>query len=272
MPLESEELRKTDLGPKPRLEFHPPTNLIVDERYQRTVSGAAGKRLIRKIVSEFHWPYFGVIAATDNGDGTYCVIDGQHRAEAARQHPEVHSVPVMVIEEMTLSEQARAFVEINQSRVRLSALQIHRAAVRAGDPVAVDIDRVATECGVIIPVGNVPSSEMIPGQTLSVKSLYAVYKDHGPARLRNTLMTIMAAYRNTTGDLRAQLIKGVALALGDAPEMSAKITLILSQTDAVSWIERAQSQSKVSRLSTAAQLAQLLISSCHQSSSVKQTG
>ncbi|PIW30393.1 MAG: hypothetical protein COW30_02475 [Rhodospirillales bacterium CG15_BIG_FIL_POST_REV_8_21_14_020_66_15] len=250
---------KNALGPKPRLKFHPPSNLVIDPRYQRSITQGTGKRLIKRIVSDFYWPFFGVIVATDNGDGTYCVIDGQHRAEAARQHPDVHSVPVMVIDEMTLAEQARAFVEINQNRVRLNALQIHRAAVRAGDPSAVEIDKIATSCGVEIPANNISSAEIKPGQTLSIKSLINIYETFGPDRLKATLQTIMNAYGDTTGDLRAQIFQAVAIALGDRPDASEDISGALATSDAVSWIERARSEGKISGISTASCLAQLLV-------------
>lgn len=265
MPNDNIETIKQGLGQKPRLEFHPPTNLVIDERYQRSVSGAAGKRLIKRIVDDFYWPFFGVVVATDNGDGTYCVIDGQHRTEAARQHPDVHSVPVMVIEEMTLAEQAKAFVEINQSRVRLNALQIHRAAVRAGDPIAVEINQITKACGVEIPSNNISSSEIKPGQTLSVKSLVRIHQTFGASILRATLETIMSAYADTSGDLRSQVFQAVAIALAEQPGASDGIARQLKTSDAISWIDRARAEAKFDGISTPAKLAELLLISTDKS-------
>jgi len=249
---------KASLGTKPRLEFHPPDCLIVDERYQRSIARGAGKKLIAKIVEGFYWPFFGVLVATDNGDGTYCLIDGQHRAEAARQHPDIRSVPVMVIDEMTLAEQARAFVVINESRVKLNALQIHRAAVRAGDPEAAQIDAIARQCGISIPSNNISSINIQPGQTLSVKALYEILRSAGPEGLRNALNAVMAAYKETTGDLRSQIFKGVADALRRCPGKVTEIGAALMDLDAVSWEQEARSRSKMEGMSTVSSLGLIL--------------
>lgn len=247
------------LGPKPRLEFHSPDRLIIDERYQRSVSGAAGKKLIRRILNNFYWPYFGVIVATDNGDGTFCVIDGQHRAEAARLHPGVHSVPVMVIEEMSLAEQAQAFVAINEGRVRLNGLQIHRAAVKAGDEKAIKVDHIATEAGVRIPGNNISSKEMKPGETLAVKSLYWIFETFGGDRLRWTLTAAMRAYGDTAGDLRAQVLKGLAIAIGSAPSEVDRIAATLGEVDAETWEQRGRDEMHVRGGNTAAGISRLLL-------------
>jgi len=253
-------VEKTNLGPKPRLEFHPPTNLIIDDRYQRSVARDSGRRLIAKIVKEFHWPFFGVLVATDNGDGTYCLIDGQHRAEAARQHPHVHSVPVLVIDEMTLAEQAQAFVAINQSRVRLNALQLHRAAVRAGDPHAVELDRITRESGVEIPNNNLSSQNMRPGQTIAVKALSTILKKYGAETLSNTLKTVMSAYGETSGDLRSQIFAATAVAVSRHPDRCSAIAEKLGSSDSVTWQEFARDNAKFAGTSTAEALAHMLTS------------
>jgi len=249
----------SSLGPKPRIEFHSPDSLITDNRYQRSISSKKGKHLIAKIASEFYWPFFGILIATDNGDGTYCLIDGQHRAEAARRHPDVHAVPVMVIDEMTLAEQARAFVTINQQRVRLNALQIHRASVRAGDPDAVAVDRIATENNVKIPNNIRSGRNLRPGHTVAVQSLYKIYKNHGPDILAVTLKTMMVAYSDTTGDLRSQVLQATALAISKRPDQADEIGLILSSTDAVSWQEHARTQAKLRGTDTILALSIILI-------------
>jgi hypothetical protein len=259
---------KIDLGPKPRLEFHPPSCLVVDDRYQRSIARDAGKRLIKKITQDFYWPFFGVLVATDNGDGTYCLIDGQHRAEAARQHPDVHSVPVLVIDEMTLVEQAQAFVAINQNRQNLSALQLHHAAVRAGDPHAVEIDKICKECGVLIPNNNFSSRNIKPGQTLAVKALSTILKKHGADILRKTLNTVMQAYCETTGDLRAQIFVATALAVKKHPASLEEIGRKLGTADAMSWQERAREGAGFKGITTVEALAALLTSGLNSNAEV----
>lgn len=249
-----------NLGPKPRLEFHPPTALTVDPRYQRNTDSAASKAVIRKIVERFYWPFFGVIMATDNGDGTYCIIDGQHRAEAAKQIPEIRAVPVMVVEEMTLAEQAQAFITVNQNRVRLNALQIHRAAVRAGEENAVTLDRVAKGCGLKIP-GNVrAASEERPGEALCVKALASILRAHGPDHLALVINTTLDAFERNSSDLRSQVFKAVSAAIMGGTN-AREVKNVLRNDDAASWIIRAQREAQQTGSDTVTAFAEILSSS-----------
>lgn len=255
-----DEAPLSDPGPKPRLEFHPPDKLMIDERYQRSVSTKRGKQLIGRLVDEFYWPFFGVIIATDNGDGTFCVIDGQHRAEAARQRADIHSVPVMVIEEMSLAEQAAAFVAINENRVRLNGLQVHHAKVRAGDETAVAIDAICREVGLTI-YRNMPSRQHLKaGHTMAVGAVYAVYETHGPAVLRRVLACMLKAYPDTADDLRAIPIKAVAAYLGTNPQADdASVVRFLRRRDSESWQEAARTVGKNEGITTVGALAQMLV-------------
>lgn len=230
----------TPKGKKPRLEYQPPETLIVDERYQRNTTSEASQRLIRSILAAWDWNYFGVIIATDNGDGTYCVIDGQHRAEAARRHPGVRAVPVMVIDEMTLVEQAEAFASINKARVSLNALQIHRAKATAGDDRARTIARLCAAVSLTIP-NNVPASKHIkPGMLICISTLYQILARHGEGVLRRTLEIAATAYANSAGDLRAQIMQGVAVAITGGVVTDDAIAARLATADAEEWIYRAK--------------------------------
>jgi len=124
-----------------RLDFIPLSKLLVDPRYQRKVSSASMGR-IRKIVRNFSWPRFGAIIVSKNGDG-YSVIDGQHRTIAARTMG-VASVPA-VISEGDVVSQAKDFVGVNTVRTTVATIDKFRAAVTAGDPVAVEVSELLTE-------------------------------------------------------------------------------------------------------------------------------
>ena len=227
----------SDMGSKPRLEFHPPDKLISDARYQRSVSTRTGKKLIRRIVENFYWPFFGVLVATDNGDGTYCLLDGQHRAEAARQHPRVHSVPVLVIDEMTLAEQARAFVEINRSRISLNPLQIHHAAVRAGDPAAQRIDKIARECDVRILRSVRAIAQMEENDTLAITVIGWIHRSLGVAALRAAF--IHGREMGAASGLSALMLRAVAQCHKDGIQ---DLTARLTRHPPDDWIARAKSR------------------------------
>ena len=97
---------------RPEFVWVPPTNLLVDETYQRELSRQS-LALIEKIVKRWDWSRFKppVVARTDGG---FEVIDGQHTAIAAASHPEIDEIPVMVVETTDMGDRAKAFVGHNR--------------------------------------------------------------------------------------------------------------------------------------------------------------
>ena len=133
---------------QPELTWIDPRELRVDERYQRDLSDK-GVRLIRRIVEGFDWRRFKPPTCVWTEAGLE-VIDGQHSAIAAATHPEVAQIPVVVVDAAEVATRAEAFVGLNRDRLAISAMELHAAAVVAGDPAAVAIDRVCQACGVTV--------------------------------------------------------------------------------------------------------------------------
>src|SRR5687768_12803311 len=119
--------RLDNFGPKPTMCMLPKSALRVDRRYQREISSRRSKQLIQRIADNWRWYHCAPLTVADNGDGTYNVIDGQHRMTAAKSLPGVVLLPAYVVEEMTLQEQAGAFVAHNMDRVAVSPQAIFYA-------------------------------------------------------------------------------------------------------------------------------------------------
>ena len=131
---------------RPEITWIAPGDLLVDDSYQRGV-GENGLRLIRKIVETFDWRRFKPPTAVWTEHGLE-VIDGQHSAIAAATHPEIDAIPVLVVEAEQVSDRAGAFIGMNRDRLAVSQMQLHAAAVVAGDGGAAAIERVCAACGV----------------------------------------------------------------------------------------------------------------------------
>ncbi|MFN3868998.1 MAG: ParB N-terminal domain-containing protein, partial [Hyphomicrobiaceae bacterium] len=84
------------LGERAELCMLPLDRLVVDESYQRPITGK-GRLNINRIVAKFDWRKFAPLVVTEVDGGRYAIIDGQHRATAALMHPDVHLVPCMVV-------------------------------------------------------------------------------------------------------------------------------------------------------------------------------
>jgi len=129
---------------RPTLLWVPVADLVIDERYQRALT-APGRRMIQRIADGWDWRLYQPILIASTGDGRHAVVDGQHRAHAAKLAG-LDALPAMVVP-MTPVEQARAFVGVNRDRIKLHASAVFRAQLAAGEPVAVEADRLVTQAG-----------------------------------------------------------------------------------------------------------------------------
>jgi hypothetical protein len=67
---------------------------------------AQGAAHINRILRGFNWNRYQPIVVTEQDDGRYAVIDGQHRLEAAKKHPLIDSLPCYIIDAPDLAAQA----------------------------------------------------------------------------------------------------------------------------------------------------------------------
>src|SRR6185437_3072554 len=114
----------------PMVEWMAPTDLLVDDAYQRGL-GPKSVDLIRRIVEHWDWRRFKppIVAWTEAG---FEVIDGQHTAIAAASRPDIAKIPVMVVVATAMTDRAQAFVGHNRDRLNVSPMQLHHAMVAAG--------------------------------------------------------------------------------------------------------------------------------------------
>ena len=130
-------------------------NLIIPtDHYQRNGS----EKKVQRIAAKFSWAAFQVISVSDDGNGTYHVIEGGHRTRAAMKRNDVDMLPCMVFEMETVEEEARAFLEVNVNRAPMSAVDRHRAYIIAGDRVAVKVENLVKQAGRKIDASQGPNS------------------------------------------------------------------------------------------------------------------
>ena len=156
-----------------------PHELLVDPEYQRDLS-ERGLRLVRKIVAEWDWRKYHapIVAMTDE---VPMVLDGQHTAIAAASHPCIHDIPVLLVEAPEQRDQASSFVALNRDRIGITTAQMHAAAVVAGDPAALAIERVCERAGVRV-VNVQPGNGLKPRDTMAVGAIGAMIGRAGGAR------------------------------------------------------------------------------------------
>lgn len=180
-----------DLGDKPVLKWVKPTDLYVDETYQRALKKRSIK-LIYSVVEGFAWNRMKPPVVVKAPHGLE-VIDGQHTAIAAASLG-VPEIPVFLVKAGAIDDRARAFVGHNRDRIVLSPIEMHNALVASGDPDSLDVANACRRAGVSIRAFN-QETEIKVGDTKSVATIRRMVTKRGVIRARQVLEVLVKAKR-----------------------------------------------------------------------------
>ena len=173
----------------PIFEWVDPATLLVNETYQRDLSERSVK-LIRRIIEGWNWTKFKPPVCS-LGDHGLEVIDGQHTAIAAATHPHVAQIPVMIVETETVQDRASAFIGQNTTRLGITKMQLHRAAVAAGDEDALTIEQVCQRSGVRLLMAK-PHRWKV-GDSVAVQAVGALIDRRGAMGARKVMELLVRA-------------------------------------------------------------------------------
>lgn len=211
-------------------EMVDPRLVVIDHRYQRAEKPA----LIAAIATDPRWELFGVPVLFKRGTTFYCG-DGQQRIAGVKASPDPpKQIPAVWFPMNHLEDEAAVFVQINEFRTQLSALEKHKGKIIAKDPATLAVERVAEKVGLSIGSGKGES------KTISaVTALYTVYNALGEEGLLQTLVVCRDAFPDDAGALSSEMLKVVGAMIeeqGDKYERQ-KLTTALTKTS-VSRIQR----------------------------------
>lgn len=173
---------------EPIFERVDPRTLLIEEAYQRDLSPRSLK-LIRKIAAEWDWRKFKppVVAFADGG---LRIIDGQHTAMGAASRPDVPMIPVMVVEAAEVQDRAIAFIGHNRDRLAVTPMQMHHAAVAAGDEGAATVEQVCARAGVTLVRATYGGRKWSPGETVAIGAISGVIERRGAMGARQMLQVL----------------------------------------------------------------------------------
>lgn len=169
-----------------------PTDLYIDESYQRALTRKSAK-LIIKICQDFDWRKYNPPHVTEEADGRLHVIDGQHTAIAAASHPAIREIPVIVIDAETIRDRADVFIGINRDRIPVTPAQIFYAELTAGNAEAVAVKRMCDAADVIILRQQPGNGEYGPGETIAITTLRRLYQQCGETTGKQVLDILVEA-------------------------------------------------------------------------------
>lgn len=206
------------LGKPAEFQWIEISRLRVDPDYQRHILDS-GRANIRRMIEEFSWLKFGTLVVSSRPGGVYAVIDGQHRATAAKLHGGIEAVPCL-IHKASVQEEAWAFFATNGNVTRVHALQSFRARVAAGDKAARNLVDICNSCGVVL--AGYPKADLEPGETMALGTIQSIVKRLGADVLVASCKLLRRA--DSTAGLAAAAIAGVAETLAKRPEWKCRAT------------------------------------------------
>lgn len=198
-----------DLGAPGELRWIALSQLRIDPTYQRQV-GEAGQSVIRRIVENFSWRKFSPLIVAPRDGGLFAVIDGQHRATAAKHHKGIERVPCFVLK-CWPSEEADAFAVINGSITRVHSQAMFKAKLAAADPKALAAQKAAEAAGVRILPYPVAANAIKPNETLSCGKIENCVALYGHDVTAAALGAIVRAAKGAPGMLRAGVIQAFCM-------------------------------------------------------------
>ena len=231
----------------PAFEWVDPTTLMVEDSYQRSLA-AKSVTLIRKIVSDWDWNRMKPPIVARNASGHLCVVDGQHTAIAAASHPGIEKIPVMIIESGAVSGRAAAFIGHNRDRVAMTPMQMHYAAVAAGDEIAVAVAEACRKTGVTILKVPPPNGFYKLGDTVAVASISSIVERKGVPGGSRVLKVLIDAARSP---IRSDEVKAVSALLfeqdyaGQVSEFD--LATVIRSKSADDWAAQAETRVRKGR-------------------------
>lgn len=247
-------------GPAPMLQWIRIANLVVEERYQRRLHDQ-GRRNVQRIASAFRWTHFAPVIVAPIEGGMFAIVDGQHRTTAAALCG-IDSVPCQVIVADT-ETQAAAFAAINGNVTKISPMQLHHAAVAAGEPSASLLAQACAIAEVELLRYPIPKHLQKPGQTMAVGAAQRCFAQYG----RDTLITALQCVtqtesNNQPGVLSSFVIRALCTVLDkrrDWRDAGEKLFQAFEQIDIASCEDAARLAASQSKgMTTGALLAEAL--------------
>lgn len=178
-------------------------DLGIDHRYQRPLSEAS----VNRIAKQFDPKLFGVVTVSERGDGTFWIVDGQHRVAAIRKMGNGQTeIPCEVLTSLSYEEEANVFHKRNAWKKTMTPQDKFRGALQSGDETAHRINETVSASGYAV---NLETSELHGGKIPAIAALQYVDKQYREGHLLLTIGLIRDIWGTDTGP-RGTLITGVA--------------------------------------------------------------
>ncbi|MDO5299978.1 MAG: ParB N-terminal domain-containing protein [Clostridia bacterium] len=176
-----------------------PLGLIRTEIYQRVLN----MKNVNRIVKEFNPAKLGVLVVSKRDDGTYSVLDGQHRLTALRRLG-FSAANCIVLENMTVQEEADYFRRQNENKQNLRIADTFNASLYAEDEESLEIKRLMDKYGFRFGKSGSPMC------ICAIGALQTIIRTYDVQTLENVLCCIAGTWPKDATILRREMLAGLA--------------------------------------------------------------
>lgn len=234
---------KSTLGPidqeRPDLGYIRIAELVINDRYQRPLT-EAGWRTISRIAADFRWSRFSPALVAPLPDGQFAVIDGPHRIHAAAMRG-IDKVPCMMVD-IDLTEQAQAFVGVNDQITRITIHHVFRAAMAAREAWAVQANAAVSAADCKLMTSNASTASKQCGEVYCIGLIkQLVTAGHGQA-----VTAVLKALKQIDGNRRVPLysdyiLRPLMMAVATHPKfLGVDLAALLQVNDPFAVLNRAR--------------------------------
>ena len=195
--------------PKVNFEQIPIKNLVSNQEYQRNLSAAH----IKRTAENFDLYQINPVKVSRRNGINY-VFNGQHTIEIVALVSGSRDTPVwcMVYDELNYKEEADIFANQQRYNRPLSAFEIFKANLEAGNDDELLIKAMVESYGLII------ANQKEAGTVSAIGTLGFIYKNYGYHVLDRTFRLCIGAWESDPNSLTANVLKGImqlVVAFGD---------------------------------------------------------
>ena len=185
----------------------------MDPSDQRSVDNTASRALIIRIAKNWDRDSCEPLVVSQREDRSLFVVDGQHRLAAAIMRGDIEQLPCFVCALPDLASEADRFVQFNKNRKSLSSLDLWKASVASGDPVALEITGSLERAG--LRVSGTTNNTVGTNALTNIGGLQRCYRKQGLDQLSAVLDVLANAYRGEVMQYAGTVFTGIAAVVAD---------------------------------------------------------
>lgn len=159
---------------------------------------------VNQLIATFERAALGVLLLSMRNDGSYAILDGHHRMQAAKHHG-LASLDAFVYIDLTLEQEAHLYRKFGEY-LKQTALDRYHAGVAERMPEYLGIQRVLTSLGLHVPQTLGPSYTGV----VAVDALIRVATVYGLPILTDSLALLQKAFQPEARAYRGMCINGTA--------------------------------------------------------------